>query len=342
MQFRYQWQIQSRAASLLFTGAVLLFISYIFVALSAKDTYYAHRLATDGRMATATVTKKILHRASNNGTSNTSYEVNYSFGTLDGRKVAGSYTVDSDTWERIAEHDPVEVQYSASDPTINRVGATTGVTVIGALWLIIGSILGLLGVMLAVKGLLALRALPESAGSAALDTHAVTSHGRTTAVGPPLLRFHGHVRPWLVIGGILLVCGATFLLLEVLLARQERLFHDEGLTATALVLTKSSHVVYNKQNGMQERRYDVGYRFTTQDGKPVKATDEIDWEIWESIDEREPIQIVYLPGSPVRSRLVASGAGKGPAATGAVGAAFTAAGTLILGFGFYRVLRKRI
>ena len=109
MQFRYQWQIQSRAASLLFTGAVLLFISYIFVALSAKDTYYAHRLATDGRMVTATVIKKILHRASNSGISNTSYEVTYFFGTLDGGKVVGSYTVDSDTWERTAEHDPVEV-----------------------------------------------------------------------------------------------------------------------------------------------------------------------------------------------------------------------------------------
>jgi Protein of unknown function (DUF3592) len=340
MLFRYQWQIQSRAASLLFTGAVLLFISYIFVALSAKDTYYAHRLATDGRMVTATVIKKILHRASNSGISNTSYEVTYFFGTLDGGKVVGSYTVDSDTWERTAEHDPVEVQYSASDPAINRIGATTGVTMIGAMWLIMGSILGLLGVMLALKGLLALRALPESAGSTATDTHAVTSLGRTIAVGPPLLQFH--VRPWIVIGGILLVCGVTFLLLDVLFARQERLFHDEGLTTTALVLTKSSHIVYNKQNGMQERRYDVGYRFTTQDGKPVQATDEIDWEVWESIQEREPIQIVYLPGSPARSRLVASGAGKGPAATGAVGAVFTATGALLLGLGFYRVMRKRI
>jgi hypothetical protein len=42
---------------LLFAGAVLLLISYIFIALLAKDTYHAHRLAPDGRMATATVIK---------------------------------------------------------------------------------------------------------------------------------------------------------------------------------------------------------------------------------------------------------------------------------------------
>ncbi len=86
IRIRYRWQIQSRAAFLFFAGAVLLLISYIFIALLAKDTYHAHRLATDGRMATATVIKKIVHRASDNGTPNTSYEINYGFNTADGRK----------------------------------------------------------------------------------------------------------------------------------------------------------------------------------------------------------------------------------------------------------------
>jgi len=340
MQFRYRWQIQSRAASLLFAGAVLLLISYIFIALLAKDTYHAHQLATDGRMATATVIQKIVHRASDNGTSNTSYEVKYNFSTADGRKVEGSDTVDSDTWERIADRGPLDVQYAASDPTINRIGTTSGVSMIGATSLIVASALGLLGATLAVKGLLALRTAPESADSTAPDTHAVASHGWTTVVGPPLLQFPARVSPGIMIGGILLVCGLTLLLLNALYSRQERLFEAEGMRATALVLAKSSHVVYNQQNRLLETKYDITYRFATQAGELVQGSDEIDWRTWKSIREREPIQIVYLRDSPARSRLAANVSGAAPRITRVLGAALAASGSLLLGYGIFDATRK--
>jgi methionine-rich copper-binding protein CopC len=340
MQFRYRWQIQSRAASLLFAGAVLLLISYIFIALLAKDTYHAHRLATDGRMATATVTKKVVHRASDNGTSNTSYEVNYSFSTADGRRVEGSDTVDPDIWERIADRGPVDVAYAASDPTINRIGTTSCVSVIGATSLIVASALGLLGATLAVKGLLALRASPESADSTAPDTHAVASHGWTTVVGPPLLQFPARVSPWIMIGGILLVCGLTLLLLNALYSRQERLFHAEGMRATAIVLTKSSHVDYNQQNRLLETKYDVSYRFISQDGESVQGSDEVDWRTWKSIRERDPIQIVYLAARPARNRLVATDPGAAPSNASMLGGALTVGGGLLLGCGLYDAMRR--
>jgi hypothetical protein len=337
--FRYQWQIYSRPAFFLFAGGVLLFLGFICVALLAKDTYHAHRLATDGRMATATVINKVVHRAADNGTSNTSYEINYRFTTADDRKVEGSDTVDPDTWERTADRGPVEVQYSASDPTINRVGVTSGVTVIALMFLIVGSALGLVGSTFAIKGLLALRASPESAGSGASDTRSVASRGWTTVVGPPLLRFQVRVHPWIMIGSILLVCGVSFLLLNVLFVRQERLFHAEGVRATALVLTKSTRVIYNQQNGLLETKYDVGYRFTTQDGESVQGSDEVDWRTWKSFQEREPAQIVYLPDRPARNRLVAAHPGAAPWIANRLGGALAVGGALLLGCDIFHATR---
>jgi len=299
--FRYKWQFQSRAASLLLFGAILLFLSYFFVALLAKDTYHAYRLANDGRLVTGTLTQKVVHRARNNGTADTSYEVHYRFDTLDGRTVDGGDTVHPDTWERLADRSPVEVQYAASDPTINRIGKTTGVSLIGSTALALALALGLLGAMLAFKGLLALRALPESGSSDAPDAKA--ARGWTTAVGP-LLQFQVRVNPLIIIGGILLVCGVTFLMLNLLFARQERLFHTEVIRATALILTKSSHVVYNQQTRLSETKYDVGYRFSTQDGESVQGSDEVDWHTWKSIQEGDPLLLLgyrfFVPRAGIR------------------------------------------
>jgi hypothetical protein len=340
IRFRYRWQIPSRATFLLFAGVVLLFISSIFIALLAKDTYHAHRLATDGRMATATVIKKIVNRASDNGTSNTSYEINYLFSTADGRTVEGSDTVDPNTLDQASERGPVDVQYATNDPAINRIGTTTGVSMISSTLLIVVSALGLLGATLAVKGLLELRASPQSRGSAASDNHAVASRGWTTVVGPPLLQFRVRVNPLIIIGSILLVCGLTFLLLNGLFVRQERLFHAEGMRATALVLTKSSRVVYNQQNSLLETKYDVGYRFITQDGESVQGSDEVDWHTWKSIQERDPIQIVYLSDSPARNRLAATDPGAAPWIANVLGGALAAGGTVVLGYGFFYATRQ--
>jgi methionine-rich copper-binding protein CopC len=331
-------QFRSRSASLLFAGAVLLFISFIFVAVLGKDAYDAHRFASEGRIATATVTKKVVHPASDNGTANTSYEVNYVFTTADGHKVEGSDTVDPDTWEQIADRGPVAVEYAASDPTISRIGIATGVTVIGSILLIVASVLGLVGATLAVKGLLALRTSPQSAGPAASDNHAVPRRGRVAVEQSPLLKVR--VSPWIAVGSILLFCGVIFLLIGVLVLHQERLFHAEGVTATAIVLTKSSHVVYNQQNNSHETKYEVGYRFTTQDGRSVQGSNEVGWRTWKSIWERDPIQIVYLPESPARSRLVANDPGMGPWIASVLGGALTAGGILLLGYGFFDATRR--
>ncbi len=343
MRFRYRWQIQSRSASLLFAGTVMLFIGGIWVAILAKDVYYAHRFAQDGRLASAAVIKKSVHRAADNATSDTAYAVDYVFSTADGRKVASSATVDPNTWDNIAERGWVDVEYAASDPRINRIGTSNGVSMLASLMLIVGSVLGLLGASLAIKGLLALCASPVSAGLDPSGTPGVASGGWTTIEGQPqpLLHVWVRVNRWIIIGGILLIVGATMLFINVAVLHQEQLFHADGMTATAIVLTKSSHVVYNQQTGLQSIEYDVGYRFTTQDGASVSGSNEVNWHTWKSIRERDPIQIVYLPARPARNRLVATDPGEAPWNANALGAALAASGSLLLGYGVFGAMRKR-
>jgi hypothetical protein len=343
--FRFQWEIRSGSASLLFAGAVLLGLGCLFVALSARDTFHAHRLATDGRMASATVTKKVVHPAAK-GTSNTTYEVDYVFTTADGRHVASSDTVDPDTWERTEDRAPVEVQYSAGDPTINRIGPTTGVTAIAVMFLSVGCALGLLGASLLVKGLVALWAPPQSAGSdvsdAAADTGAVVSRGWSTVDGPPLLQYRVRVSPWIIIGGILLIVGVSFLLIGDLELRQGRLYKTGGSIATAMVVTKSSRVEARPQSAhSQQIHYDVGSRFTSYDGATVQGSDEVDLRTWQSIRERDPIQIVYLRDQPARSRLVANDPGAAPQQFIVLGRMLAAVGALSLSYGLFSVVRTR-
>jgi hypothetical protein len=331
LRFSYPLVIRS-SVSLLFVAFVLLFLGGLFVALSAKDTYYAHRLSTDGRMASATVIQKIMHRAAANGTSDTSYEVDYEFTTAEGRKVDSSDTVDPDTWERIADRGPVEVQYSASAPSINRIGATAGVTASAIVFLIVGCALGLIGATLAVKGLLALRA--------PVSNFTASAAGSITE-GPPRWQVSVKVSPWIIIGAILLILGVIFRLIGEHELREDRLFQAGGVTATAIVVTKSSRVKSGPQSAhSQKTHYIVGYRFTSSDGTTVRASDEVDLVTWQSIRERDPIQIVYLRDEPAHSRL-ASDSSKTPQPVIVLGGTLAAVGALFLSYGLFTVMRRR-
>lgn len=139
----------------------------------------------------------------------------------------------------------------------------------------------------------------------------------------------------------MLIVGATMLYINVALLRQERLLHTEEMTATAIVLTKSSQIIYDQQSRSQSIEYDLGYRFTTQDGAPVSGSDEVNLRTWKSIRERDPIQIVYLPEHQATSRLVANDPGTSPRSTIVLGEALVAGGTLILSYGLFDVAQTR-
>ena len=320
LRCNFEWQFQSRAASFILFGAILLFISFIFIALSAKDVYRARRIAAQETSATGTIIEKNLHRASDDGTSNTSYDVSYVFTTVDGRQIQSNDTVDADIWDQLPERGPVAVQYAATAPTINRLRANTGTVASAYLVLMIGAAVGLMGVPLVVLGLR-------------------TPRLEVIARSGPL--FKARASPWIVLGCILSFCGLIFLLVGLLALRQDRLFRADGVIAPALVLTKSSHVEINGQNNVQESKYEVGYRFATPDGGWVRGSDKVDGRTWRSIRERDLIQIVYLPEHPARNRLVATDPGTGPWVVIMLGGSLTTGGVVSLGCGFLGATRKR-
>ncbi len=275
----YKWQSGSKAPPLIFIGGVLLFVSSIFLALMGSYVYRAHRLASEGKFATGTVVKKVMHQASDSGTSNTSYEVDYSFTTAEGLKVESNDTIDPDAWDQLKEGGPVQIEYAASKPRINQVGATSGAIIGGYVVVVLASVMWLVGATLAVKGLLGPWSAPARSGKPAThaDPGVVLNKGRVEVDLPPFLK--DKVTPWTFFGTLLLICGAILLLIGVANLRQERTFRAEGKPATAIVLTKSSHQEYDQQNDTYQTHYDLDYRFTTDDGKSARGSAEVNWRM---------------------------------------------------------------
>jgi hypothetical protein len=77
-------------ATLVFVGVVLLLLGALFVALIANDVCRLQRLATEGLPSIGTVVKKSMRRANDQGTTDTSYEVDYVFATVGGRRLEGT------------------------------------------------------------------------------------------------------------------------------------------------------------------------------------------------------------------------------------------------------------
>jgi Protein of unknown function (DUF3592) len=340
-RWQYTWQPQTNAGALLFIGAIMLFVGSIFIAIMGTYVYRAHRLASEGKFTTGTVVKKVMHQASDSGTSNTSYEVDYSFTTAAGLKVEGNDTIDPDVWDQLKESGPVQIEYAASKPRINQVGATSGPIIIGYIVVVVASVIWLLGATLAVKGLRGPWSAPARSGKPEThsDSGVVFNKGRVEVDLPPFLK--DKVTPWTFFGILLLICGAMFLLIGAANLRQERAFRAEGKPATAIVLTKSSHQEYDQQNETYETHYDLDYRFTTDDGKSARGSAEVNWRTWRSINERDPIQIIYLPQRPTRSRLASDHPGFFLWFVTVLGGLLTGGGVIVLGYGMFDTARRR-
>jgi uncharacterized protein DUF3592 len=336
--WRYRWRSGSKAPAQLYFGAILLFISSVFVGILGNDAYRSHRLASEGQIAIGKVVKKTLHRAGDSGNANTSYEVDYVFLAANGREVADNDTIDPDTWDQIEEGGPVPVQFAASDPRISRIRTGAGETIIGDIALVVASLMWLVGATLAVRGLLGPRSARAGGGPPDRKTVARTARGKNEIDHPSFLK--GRVRPWIVFGAILLACGALFLLIGVANLADERAFRDGGRTATAIVLTKSSYEERNQQSNSSQTHYDLEYRFTTVDGKSVNGSAEVNGRTWRSIQERDPIQITYLPERPSRNRLAADHPGIFLWTVSVLGAALLVGGTSLIGYGVFDAMRK--
>jgi hypothetical protein len=117
---------------------------------------------------------------------------------------------------------------------------------------------------------------------------------------------------YLVRRSFLLWFGAAFLGIGLFIAvmgfqetRRERRYETRGEAINAVVVRKSIRPA--SRQGNTSTRYEVTYRFTTEDGRALEGVDAVSVEQWESLDAGSPFRITYLPGAPGSSRAQGSG-----------------------------------
>lgn len=112
---------------------------------------------------------------------------------------------------------------------------------------------------------------------------------------------------WFWFGGIWLFCGSPFLIIGLYLGAQQvtiskRLAAEgrmvEGIVLTKVITSSSS----GSSRGSATPTYKITFRFLTAGGL-VTGGAEVARDTWDSLVEREPIQITYLPDAPQHHRV---------------------------------------
>jgi hypothetical protein len=140
-----------RRSYLFWTGLLLLGIGAVFLGIGSSFVLEERRYQREGQTATGAVLTKAIERAtrtrSGGRRTETHYTVTYRFTSRDGQSYQGSGDVPVSAWERLREQDPVQVEYIASYPMINRVAGETSRAIqyifpgIGLIAVVIGSAL---------------------------------------------------------------------------------------------------------------------------------------------------------------------------------------------------------
>jgi hypothetical protein len=144
----------------------------------------------------------------------------------------------------------------------------------------------------------------------------------------------------LLFGGIWLLVGLPFAITGVVLLRAERNFAREVRTATGIVLTKEVDRDRDS-DGSTRTRHSVRYRFTGPDGQVREGRAQIDRERWETLAEREPVEIAYAASDPSKHRVHGTSNMLLAIIFGTLGGAFSIAGAVIFSFGLRGSRRRR-
>ncbi|HEY9181645.1 MAG TPA: DUF3592 domain-containing protein, partial [Gammaproteobacteria bacterium] len=111
---------------------------------------------------------------------------------------------------------------------------------------------------------------------------------------------------WIWFGGIWLVVGLAFLGIGGGIGWHSRTldarFDAEGEPTEGMVLAKE---IVSPSDRPQ--RYTVTFRFTDSRGETVRGSADLDAETWDTLVERGPIEVVYLPASPSAYRVLGQG-----------------------------------
>jgi len=103
---------------------------------------------------------------------------------------------------------------------------------------------------------------------------------------------------WWQAAGICLTIGIPFLGAGLYAAYDQltldRRFETQGLTARGMVLTKAVH--QSKKTG--DTAYTMTFRFTRADGESVQSGATVSKALWNTLEERGPLEVRYLPEWP--------------------------------------------
>lgn len=322
-------------------GAVsfILFAFSMLIVFFGVSDYDAHRFATQARVATATVTRTVLHPAGIEGYASTIYDIDTVFTAEDGTRIESEDPLDDAAlargWDHLKMGDTIPVSYVAGNPHDHRMGTdistrTADLILAGfaGIWLVLVA----LAVMLARRWRLAHRAAASRDGALAPASDDYPRPGRAVVSVSASTGF----------GIVLLLCGAILLLIGVvsLVATwsTDRAFRTQGKAATAIVLVMST--ITNKGG---EISYRMLVRFATDAGNSAMARIRVDRATFSGLHEHYPINIIYLPAQPTQIRLPTDQPGPPPVLwimTG-LAAALVAAGAILLGIGMSNAKRQR-
>lgn len=108
---------------------------------------------------------------------------------------------------------------------------------------------------------------------------------------------------WIWFGGIWLAVGLMFLVIGGGIGWNSRALDArldaEGVSVEAVVLGKE---IVSRNDGPE--RYRVTYRFNDARGEAVRGWADLSAETWDSLVERGPIDVRYLPGRPSTHRVL--------------------------------------
>ena len=127
------------------------------------------------------------------------------------------------------------------------------------------------------------------------------------------------IRRWLAdlpvssIGWVFLVVGVLFLVLGTYTSYtgwvHDRSLEQEGRIANGTVLEKTVRSTVERQAGRRshegstrETSYLVTFRFSAL-GNDITDTVEVDKDVWDRLQEQDPIRVTYLPDEPEIHRL---------------------------------------
>ena len=300
---------------------VSLFIVTGLVGIVGYMEYSAHLIASQGQLATATITGKVMHPAGLEGYTKTAYEEDFTFTTAEGKRIEGKTDLTADSWDRIKPGGTFKVTYAASDPSTYHIGTDTSTTFSDCIFLgvlVIWVVLLWLTIRARHK-----RPSPRTAAAPAPDTAADAPR---RGVAKASINGRG-----LLGAAVLLVVGGGFLLTGVVGLVSERGFRVHGKAATAIVLTKSSG--------------HVGVRFTTDEGKLIETRTDVESPTMESLHEHLPVKIIYAPEHPEKIRLASDDQFTTFVFWGffaALGAILAIAGVIVMSFGFLDAKRERL